>query len=203
MLVLFVKLNRIWIIFALIWDSFVVEFGVFEALLVNSVWMLAFESLSGVFWTTFGGQNGALGLIVGHVGATSVLIWAPKVGKIGKKCRKVSMENVTKEITFKKYTSGPSWMSKSDVSCTRNACFQESYLSWKCHQNRSNMAPKCSQNGPKSTKRPPLERKKTTKDATACQQAANAVSKLWNSLRIERKPRHVGAKKYLNCQSYD
>ena len=126
--------------------------------------MLAFEFLSGVFWTTFGAQNGALGLIVGHVGVTSVLIWAPKVDEIGKKCRKVSMENVTKEITFKKYTSGPSWMSKSDVSCTRNACFQESYLSWKCHENSTQIAPKCLQNGPKSIKRLPLDSKKGPKD---------------------------------------
>ena len=47
--------------------------------------MLAFESLSGVFWTTFGAQNGALGLIVEHVRVTSVLIWTLKVDRIGKK----------------------------------------------------------------------------------------------------------------------
>ena len=87
MLILFVKFNGIGTRFALIWDSFVVKFGVFEALLVNSAWMLAFESLLGVFWTTFGAQNGALGLFVDHIGLTSVAIWSIKVDKITEKCR--------------------------------------------------------------------------------------------------------------------
>ena len=65
------------------------------------------------------------------------------------------------------------------------------------------MVPKWCQNGPVSVKRPPLESKKVTKDAIACHEAANAISKLWNGTRLERDPRNGGAKNYLNCQSYD
>ena len=78
--------------------------------------MLDFECLLGVFWVIFGAQNGALGLIVDHVGLTSVLIWTPKVDKIVKNCRKVSIENITGNVSLKKYNSGPSQTSKSDVS---------------------------------------------------------------------------------------
>ena len=61
----------------------------------------------------------------------------------------------------------------------------------------------CFQNGPKSGKRPPLERKKVSKDETECHEAANALSKLWNGTQIERDSRKGGAKNHLNCQSYD
>ena len=129
MLILFVKFNGIGTRFALIWDSFVVKFGVFEALLVNSARMLAFESLLGVFWTTFGAQNGALGLVVDHIWLTLVPIWSLKVDKIVKKYRKVSIEIRTGNISLQKYNSGPSQTSKSGVSSTRNACFQQSHVS--------------------------------------------------------------------------
>ena len=74
--------------------------------------MLVFDSFLSVFCAIFGAQNGALGLIVDHVGLTSVLLWTPKIDKIVKKYRKVSMENVTKEINLNKYASIRSWMSK-------------------------------------------------------------------------------------------
>ena len=50
--------------------------------------MLAFESLSGVFWTTFGAQNGALELILEHIGLISMLICTPKVDQIDKNAEK-------------------------------------------------------------------------------------------------------------------
>ena len=92
MLILFVTLSRARTRFGLIWDSFVVEFSVFEALLVNSVCMLAFESLLGIFWINFVVQNDALGFIVDHIGLTSVLIWTPKVDKIVNNCTKVQIK---------------------------------------------------------------------------------------------------------------
>ena len=79
--------------------------------------MLVLESFLSVFWVIFGAQNGALGLIVDHVGLTSVLIWTPKIDKIVQKCRKVLMENITGNVRLKKYNSGPSQTSKSDVLC--------------------------------------------------------------------------------------
>ena len=165
--------------------------------------MLVFEFFLSVFWAIFGGPNGALGLIVDHVGLTSVLIWTPKIDKIVKKCRKALMQNITGNVRLKKYNSGPSQTSKSDVSSTRNACFQGSYLSWKCRQNCTKMCPKSFQHGPKSAKRPPWESKKVPKDDKEWHEGANAIWKLWKSTRIERKPDPSGAKNYLNCQSYD
>ena len=50
--------------------------------------MLVFESFLSVFWAIFGGQNGALGLIVDHIGLISVLIWTPKLVKIVKNAEK-------------------------------------------------------------------------------------------------------------------
>ena len=126
--------------------------------------MLVLESFLSVFWVIFGAQNGALGLIVGHVGLTSVLIWTPKIDNIVQKCRKVFMENITGNVRLKKYNSAPSQTSKSGVSSTRNACFQASDLSWKFPQNCTKVSPKFFQNGPKSTKRPPWESKKVPKD---------------------------------------
>ena len=128
--------------------------------------MLVFESFLNVFWAIFGAQNGALGLIVDHVGLNSVFISTPKIDKIVKKCRKVLMENITGNVKLKKYNSGPSKTSKNHVLCKRNACFRESYLSWKCHQNCTKMPPKSLQNGPKSAKRPSWESKKVPKDDT-------------------------------------
>ena len=54
--------------------------------------MLAFESLLGVFWTTFGAQKCALGLVVDHIEVTSVSMWSLKVDTIAKNYRKVSIE---------------------------------------------------------------------------------------------------------------
>ena len=126
--------------------------------------MLVLESFLSIFWVIFGAQNGALGLIVDHVGLTSVLIWTLKIDNIVQKCRKVLMENITGNVRLKKYNSAPSQTSKSDVSSKRNACFQGSYLSWKCLQNCTKMCSKSFQHGPKSAKRPPWESKKVPKD---------------------------------------
>ena len=63
--------------------------------------MLVLESFLSVFWAIFGAQNGALGLIVDHVGFTSVFTWAPKIDKIVKKCRKVLMESITGNVRLK------------------------------------------------------------------------------------------------------
>ena len=165
--------------------------------------MLVFESLLSVFCTIFGAQNCVLGLIVDHVGLTSVLIWTPTIGKIVKKCRKVLMESITGNVRLNKYNSGPARTWKSDNSCKRNACFQESYLSWKCHQHCTKMFPKSIHNGPKSAKRPLWETKKVPKDDKEWHEGANAIWKLWNSAQLERDSRNGGAKKYINCPSYD
>ena len=69
--------------------------------------MLVFESFLSVFWAIFGAQNGALGLIVDHVGLTSVLIWTPKIDKIVNKCRKVLMEHITGNVRLKSTTQDP------------------------------------------------------------------------------------------------
>ena len=125
--------------------------------------MLVFESFLNVFWAIFGAQNGALGLIVDHVGLNSVFISTPKIDKIVKKCRKVLMENITGNVKLKRYNSGPSQTSKSDVSSTRNArIILILEMSLKLHQNVSQIL----QNGPKSAKRPSWESKKVPKDDT-------------------------------------
>ena len=82
MLILFVTLIQVRITFGLIWDTFVVEFGVFRPLLVNLVRMLAFRSLQDVFWIIFGAPNGASGILVDGIRLASILIWTPKVDKI-------------------------------------------------------------------------------------------------------------------------
>ena len=163
---MFVTLMLIRITIGLIWDTFLVEFGVFGPLLCEissnaGLWVSPGRLLDH-FWC----PNGALGFLVDGIRLASILIWTAKVDKIVRNCRKVSTKNMTKEMNLKKYTSGPSSMSKSMVSSKRNTWFQKSCVSPKCHQNGRQMGPKCLQNRPESAKRPPRESQKVPKDST-------------------------------------